>query len=321
MIATPLDHFQRFQQKDEIKAQFSEDIRHVINGGYGKGSSARGDSVGTRSSRAGVRNHSPGLAAGAALALGSTARQPSQDAYNAAREIKERARGQGCPWDDHSAFRREGSTGSLGFGAGLGSEEPRGRGGTAARGGTPTRSMTPSRRPPNLQEAYDAAGAAARSLGKQNRDQQTRIFSAAPFDAPEAAMPSSTYAAASEALVAGPRGGKTVLPSGRTVPEGAPDQMHSYTDAKREAVSNRTRMAGMDGLISGNYLLGEGKTAIPVGRSGKPPPVGGLMPQAQLKAQLDGLGRPSEERAAYLNAQVMSEACRERNTAPRMHFC
>jgi len=337
-VSSPLDHFNRFQQKDDLKAQFSEDIRHVMHGGYGQGPSTRGDGiVGMSRARAAARNHSPGLAAGAALALGSTSRTSSQDPHSAARGFKERARGHACPFDDHSAFRREGSCGSLGLDA---AELARGSRGAGAR------SMTPSRRPPPMEDAY-AAGAAARNLGRQNREQQTRIFSSAPFDAPEVALPTSTYAAAaSDSLAAcggggcgaggGARSGATpgATPSGacaRTLlgraggaaPAGAPEQLPCYSDARREAAGHKARMQhGVDGLIAGNYLQGEGRTGAPVGRSGKPPLLAGgeLLPQAKMKAQMDGLGRPSEERAAYLNAQVMGEAASLRNNS-RLHFC
>lgn len=320
---TPLDFLQKMEKRDDMKAQFSEDIRDCFKGGYGKGSSSQGDGVGTRTTRSrGVRNHSPGLAAAASLAMGSTARANSEDPRSIARQNKEKARGQGCPFDDHNAFRSETGGGVYDpIVGGPNAEEPRGHMGTARSGGG-ARSLTPSR----SHEAF----ALARNAGKQNRDQQNKIFSAAPWDAPERAWAPSSYAAASEGIVAAAAGtapgqtlanGKTLLPTGRTVPVGAPEQSHNYTDAKREAASNRTRMAGQNGIIAGSYLLTEGKTAVPVGRSGKPPPAGGLLPQAMLKAQMDGLGAPSQDRAAFLNAQVMSEACRARNNNSLLHFC
>lgn len=303
-LASPLDHFEKFQQKADIQAQFSEDMRHVMTGLTG--SSSRGDGIGTRNMR-GMRtmSHSPGLGAAAALALGSTARFPSVDSKDPstiAREVRDRGRGQSCPFDDHSAFRREGSTHSLGLG-----ETARGR--TAGRTASPLAQR-------QQREAYEAS----KSEGKQIRDRGTRVFGNSPFDAPEKALPLSSYAAAAEAVAAGTTGMKTMLPGERKPPVGAPTQRPDYSEAKHAAVENRQRMAGTNGLLAGNYLTGESRTSVPVGKSGKPPPAGGLLPQAMLKAQMDKLP-VNQERAAFLNAKVMSEACRSRNSNSLLHFC
>merc|ERR1719203_995533 len=74
-LATPLDHFNRFNRREQLDSQFTEDIKQVIQGGYG----ARSDNVGVSSGRA--------------------------------RGVRARSRGSGCPFDDHGAFvrRDEGS--------------------------------------------------------------------------------------------------------------------------------------------------------------------------------------------------------------------
>lgn len=297
-LATPLDHFQRFAKKQEIEAQFSEDIRHVIQGGYGSGTSSRGDGVGCVGRR-GVRAHSPGLAAGAALALGAT-RHPGPEQPLACGSAPERAWGvqrkeqSRCPFDDHSAFMRSSASG-LGSGGG---EDA-----LTLKPPTPTQQQQ--------REAYEAS----KTVGKKNRDLQTRVFAAAPFDTPESALPSSTYRSSSEAAAAS-HGAPGISASGGAVL----DQMQTYSDSRREAASNRSRMTGTDGLLAGNYLLGEGRTAVPIGRSSKPPQREKLLPQAMFKAQMDGLGRPSDDRTAYLNAKVLSEACRDRNQGSLLQF-
>eukprot|EP00405_Crypthecodinium_cohnii_P039187 CAMPEP_0206545196 /NCGR_PEP_ID=MMETSP0325_2-20121206/11990_1 /ASSEMBLY_ACC=CAM_ASM_000347 /TAXON_ID=2866 /ORGANISM="Crypthecodinium cohnii, Strain Seligo" /LENGTH=234 /DNA_ID=CAMNT_0054044131 /DNA_START=94 /DNA_END=795 /DNA_ORIENTATION=+ len=110
---TPLDLYQKSTQKQDIQAQFSEDIRHVINGGYGDQS--RGDNVGCSTRRSGMRARSPGLAAGAALTLGGVAAagqtagsnfSGASDTHDIARQLRERNRGSGCPFDDHLAFEK-----------------------------------------------------------------------------------------------------------------------------------------------------------------------------------------------------------------------
>lgn len=283
---TPLEHFNRFCQKQQAEAQFCEDIRHVINGGGSLG--GYGDDVGVAGRQRGMRARSPGLAAGAALALGCGAapggqvRLPHQEASDIARQLKERSRGSGCPFDDHSAFSRQGAASPWSSTV----EEP-------------SRLLQPSA-PSQQREAFEAS----RSVGRRNRDAQTKIGSTAPWDAPETSIPMSSYTAAARGAFI----------------EEAPAAPAGYSEARREAATNRSRMAGSDGIISGGYLQGDGRGA-PVGRSTRPPPQpAGLLPQAMLKAQMDNLGPVSKDRAAYLNSKVMSEACRERNTSVRFQL-
>mmetsp|Transcript_47426 Transcript_47426/g.135985 ORF Transcript_47426/g.135985 Transcript_47426/m.135985 type:complete len:284 (+) Transcript_47426:97-948(+) len=279
-MASPLDHFNRFNQKQQHEASFSEDIRNVITGGYGM---SRGDNVGVIRQR-GVRARSPGLAAGAALTLGggggSTGQLPCAEANEVAKQNKERSRGNSCPFDDHSAFaRREANAPPW------------------AREEEPSRIMKPPS-PKEGRQAYEAS----RNEGKRFRDSQQKVGSVAPWDAPETAVPVSSYAVASQGVAS------TSAPA-------------ASVEARREASTNRSRMKGADDLITGGYLLGESRVAAPVGRSGRPPAAPDrMLPQAMLKAQMDGLGPVSQDRAAYLNAKVMNEACRERNTNARLHL-
>lgn len=270
---TPLDHFNRYNAKQELDAQFTEDIRRVIGGQGGTGSKPRGDDVGRAR---GVRARSPGLAAGAALSLGAPVNSSSAcaEAYNFARQMKERAMGTGCPFDDHAAFvSREGPP-------------------AAHAHETVSSLVTPS----EMRQAFDSA----HSVGRRNRESQQKIGSAAPFDAPERSMPASSYRAAAEEATSG--------------------EPSAFADLKREAVQNRNRMAGQSDLISGGYLNGESKVSPPVGRSHGPPQVEKPLPQAILKAQMDNMGTLSQGQAAFLNAKVMSEAFRERNTRGRIQF-
>lgn len=320
-LASPLDHFNRFAEKQRIEEQFTEDIRRVIHGGHAgsdnaargfAGSASRGDSAGAASRGRGMRARSPGLAAGAALALtgglgssgtgggtaavgGADAQSAAADSHSIARKVKEHARGSGCPWDDHSAFMRRGDASPMGRTP----EEP-------------SRLLQPLM-PKQQRDAFQDA----RSVGRRNRDDQQKIGAAAPFDAPEKAFPLSTYSAASHAVSASCGAG--VVPGGCG---GAPAADHSqaYADMRREAISNKARMAGTDNLLAGNYLQTEGRTSVPVGRSSRPPQPERLLPQAMLKVQMDGLGAVSAEQAACLNARIMNEACRDRNTSVRLQL-
>eukprot|EP00405_Crypthecodinium_cohnii_P014974 CAMPEP_0206454104 /NCGR_PEP_ID=MMETSP0324_2-20121206/20943_1 /ASSEMBLY_ACC=CAM_ASM_000836 /TAXON_ID=2866 /ORGANISM="Crypthecodinium cohnii, Strain Seligo" /LENGTH=283 /DNA_ID=CAMNT_0053924523 /DNA_START=87 /DNA_END=935 /DNA_ORIENTATION=+ len=278
---TPLDLYQKSTQKQDIQAQFSEDIRHVINGGYGDQS--RGDNVGCSTRRSGMRARSPGLAAGAALTLGGVAAagqtagsnfSGASDTHDIARQLRERNRGSGCPFDDHLAFEKHQNSRPWAT-----SEEP------------VRHIRAPS--PAAAQEAY----AGARAVGRRNREAQLKIGSTAPFDAPETSFPESSYGAAAAGVAA----------TAAQVAAGAPT---SFVEAQKEAAANRRRMAGTDNLLAGGYIQGDMRTAAPVGRSSKPPPAPErMLPQAMLKAQMDNLGPVDQDRAAYLNSKVLGEAC------------
>merc|ERR1719231_2210607 len=105
MGVDPCAYFSRFEAKQAHREQFTEDIGKIISGQQGGGY----NSVGTVTLRgsAGSRTRSPGLAAGAALALGaeSTAYvNPCAEARAARLQAVERSRGSSCPFDNHAAF-------------------------------------------------------------------------------------------------------------------------------------------------------------------------------------------------------------------------
>lgn len=210
--------------------------------------------------------------------------------------MKEQARGSGCPWDDHSAFmRRSASMDCPLLAARAASAEP----------SRLLRPLTPSEQ----REAYEQA----RSGGRRIRDEQTKIGAAAPWDAPERALPLSTYGAASQAVASRGAGGSEN--GGGEVDHHAQE----WADQRREAVVNKARMAGNRNILAGNYLMGEGR-APPVGRSSRPPMPEKLLPQAMLKVQMDGLDSISAGQAACLNARVMFEACRDKSVHARLEL-
>jgi len=94
MLPTDVYH-NSYLQKQALKQQFSEDIRHVIHGGGSSGPPGR----------SGSQNRSSSLSAGAALALGAC-RQARSEANDAASRNKEQATKSSCPFDTHEPFQR-----------------------------------------------------------------------------------------------------------------------------------------------------------------------------------------------------------------------
>jgi hypothetical protein len=166
-MVDPTIHFSRFMDRQQRAEQFTEDIRKVIHG-----------STPTTHTAASSRTRSPGLAAGAALALGGgygpTPAEATADARAACRQAAERARRSECPFDDHRAF-----------GASVADREPR-----------------PRHTPPRPPEAA-AAHHAALQLRKQNREMQQKIGAGSPWDAPESGPMKSSTGLTSQALGAG----------------------------------------------------------------------------------------------------------------------
>lgn len=260
----PAAYFDRFQQKQQRSEQFTEDIRKVM---YGSGTS-------------GTRTTSPGLRAGAALALsgygaGSTnsAAEAHVEARAACRKAVERARSTTCPWDDHRAF-----------GASPADIAPR-----------------PRHTPPKAPEARTALEM-AQQMGRHNRDHQQKIGAGAPWDAPESGAVPSHGSGASAYQQAAMIAGNSVA--------------SNYGDAAAEALRFRKRMQeGSQDLIAGNYLQGEGSAAARRRNQSLPPPGKMLLPEAQMKLQYDGgsIKSLNHNRAEYLNARVLAESNRERN--------
>jgi hypothetical protein len=143
-----------YLQKQAIKQQFSEDIRHVIHGG---------GSSGGQSGRTGSQIRSSSLSAGASLALGAC-RQARAESIDAASRNKAFATRSSCPFDNHEAFQRR---------------EP---------SMAPTSSLQASTvllNPEDRQESTKLLQQ-VKDQGKHNRDIGQKVGAPAPFDTPEA---------------------------------------------------------------------------------------------------------------------------------------
>jgi len=139
-----------YLQKQSIKQQFSEDIRHVIHGG------------GSASGYTGAQVRSSSLSAGAALALGPRL-QAKAESNEAAARNKAFALRSSCPFDNHEQFqRREASlppTSSLQASSAL---------------------LNPEDRQENSRLIQQI-----KEQGKYNRDVAQKFGAPAPFDTPE----------------------------------------------------------------------------------------------------------------------------------------
>jgi len=152
----PCDVFKRFLDKQQRLDQFSENMHKVVHTGPGESAGSRG--ARTPKGAAG-RTRSPGLAAGAVLALsgGSTPAEVHAEAHAARLQSVGHARRRDCPFDDHSAF-----------GAKAGELGPR-----------------PQHLPAPGVEQAQMVLQTSKSLGRQIRDHQRKIGHGAPWDAPE----------------------------------------------------------------------------------------------------------------------------------------
>jgi hypothetical protein len=266
----------RFVDKQRRDEQFSEDMKKVMYGGgtqSGSGRAPAGTSAG--------RTRSPGLAAGAALALGGlqSAAEAHSEARAQCRQAVEYARRQACPFDDHAAF-----------------------------GASPADRTAPVRAPLLEQQEVNAAVRDARNTGKYNRDIQQKVGAGAPFDAPETSFGSS----------AGSLKSRT---SGRFAAPPAIPQMsvaETALGARTEAAANKTRMRGCEDLLGG-YLPDKAPQQQARRNNSLPPRPerDTLLPEAMFKLQYDGgcLRDLNTDKSAYLNSKVSMEANRERNRA------
>lgn len=171
----PAAIFGQFLDRQQRIDQFSEDMKKVVHSGPGAGSSSScGPRLRTPASAAN-RTRSPGLAAGAALALsgGSTAAEVHAESHAQRRQAMDYARRRDCPFDDHTAF-----------GAKAGELGPR-----------PPQMPTPAARDARM------VTEASKAMGRQNRDLQTRVGAGAPWDAPERGPACSSSIAAGGAAV------------------------------------------------------------------------------------------------------------------------
>lgn len=273
----PLSYYSRCKDSQLRREQFTEDIRKVIHTGPAAGNG--GAPEGNRSS---VRNRSPGLAAGAALALSSSggfasARNAAQVATAASRaerkQALERARKIECPFDTHAAL-----------------------GANAIDWSRPDR--CPQGAAPDAAQARSAAHKSGQHMGKHNRDLQQRIGAGAPFDAPWA----------------------TDYERGANERAASPCRTRLFAEAQAEAMRNKSRMKGCQDLVAGNYLLGETTTSSK--RASSLPPKGplpsmALLPEAQMHVACGGgcLAALSHDKVAYLNSRVLADANRDRGLA------
>lgn len=179
-MADPMAVFSQFMDRQQRGDQFTQDIHKVMFPG-GSDSSCpsrtRALTGAAQPMQSATRTRSPGLAAGAALALGgsSSAADVHADAHAARRRAVEYARKRDCPFDDHSMFAE----------------------GVAE---IPHRSQhVPPLAPGDARLAHQAAN----SIGRHNRDLQQKIGAGSPFDAPECGPVKSSSAAMSAAVAAG----------------------------------------------------------------------------------------------------------------------
>jgi len=275
----------KFLDRQQRNHQFSEDMRSVMYGGSVLANNLQKDRTGGAAGR--VR--SPGLAAGAALALGATpssAHEVHAEAHAQCRQAIEHSRRQTCPFDDHSAF-----------------------------GASVADRQRHARMPVLDQDDVAAASKDARNLGKYNRDISHKTGAGAPFDAPC----DIDYTGGSMRTV-------PAAPSGRR--SGAPPAMplsEAVGGARAEAVANRTRMRGTRDLLGGYVNPWEQKEQQAPRNSSLPPRApnrGDLLPQALMKVQFDGgsVKGITCAQTAYLNSKVLGEANRDRNVAGRINL-
>lgn len=283
----------KFLDRQKRQEQFSEDMRRVMYNGPGGAPVAGGGTVAPTRGGAAGRVRSPGLAAGAALALGgaaTTAAECHSEARDQCRQAVERSRRQTCPFDDHSAF-----------------------------GACAADRAAPVRVPVLEQEDVTAATNAARNLGKYNRDIGQKIGAGAPFDAPFADMFASGASAPAGRSGGGRRGGAPPA-----MPPAMPATLaDSSAEVRAAAVANRTRMRGSQDLLGGYVLPGQEEQEKQNRRNVNLPPrptlnVGrDLLPQAMMKLQYDGgsVKGLTCARSEYLNSKILFEANRDRNMA------
>lgn len=251
-------YFDKQVQKQQRDEQFSQDIKKILHTG-----------VATN------RTSSPGLRAGARLALRGYQPTPAEvaaEARMACQQASQRNRGV-CPFDDHSAF-----------GASAADREAQPRHGPLATA--------------DAHRTHQEAQASRR----QNRQAQQKIGAGTPWDAPETAPCTSCFQAAQQqaALAAGgPLGARTT----------------AHQEAMAEAKRYRDRMHGSQDLIAGNYWLGDSLAAArnqclpPPGKALTP---GAHM---KLQYDGGSLQTLTHERAEYLNSRVLAENNRARNEA------
>lgn len=263
----------RFLDRQKRTEQFTEDIRKVIHGDGG-----------TRIlPPAANRARSPGLAAGAALALGGTsagdAHMANAESRAACRKATERSRGTTCPFDNHVAF-----------------------------GASPADMQSaPWQLLPHSQQDARLAHQQAASMRSHNRDIQQKVGAGAPFDAPECYVPSIGSTALAQQAVMG-------------ASQSAAAASDARQEALRNKARMR---GSQDLIAGNYIVGDSGRQPVGRRDSGGlPPRPPDLMPQAQMKLQYDGgsVAGLTAHRAEYLNARVLAESNQFRNESRSLQF-
>jgi len=272
--------------KQALKNQFSEDMRKVMY--TGAGGPVAG--VGTRSTAgAASRARSPGLAAGAALALGGATSAAAADCRLEAREQCRQAvdysRRSTCPFDDHSAF-----------------------------GANADDRAKQARLPAHDRGDVAQSVKEARELGKYNRDIGHKTGAGSPFDAPF----DDTYATSANSIGVAATAGRRKCGQPLPMPSGAsPVLADAIGDSRAEAAAHRNRNRGTSDLLGGYEFNPQYPLQEVRGRSKNlpPRPNEALMPEAFFKVQYDGgsVKGITQFRTEYLNSKVLEEANKNRN--------
>jgi len=272
--------------KQALKNQFSEDMRKVMYTGV----SGPVAGVGTRSTAgSGTRARSPGLAAGAALALGAAAptaaAESRSDAREQCRQAVEYSRRSTCPFDDHSAF-----------------------------GANADDRAKQARLPVHDQDDVAQSVKDARNLGKYNRDIGHKTGAGSPFDAPF----DDTYATSANCIGGSAPAGRRRCGQPLPMPQGgSPILAEAVSESRSEAAAHRNRNRGTSDLLGGYEFIPQRPVQEGRGRNNNlpPRPADQLMPEAFFKLQYDGgsVKGLTQSGAEYRNSKCLEEANKVRN--------
>lgn len=286
----PAAVFGRFLDRQSRAEQFSEEIGKVVHSsanGIGSGGNCLSR---TPAAAAAGRNRSPGLAAGAALALtgGATPSEAYAEAHAARRQSVQYARRRDSPFDDHSKFGA--MAGELG--------------------------RRHQHLPPPLPGEAASVHAASKLLGREIRSRQEKVGAGAPFDAPEHGRSASTGCLAAS----------TAAAAAAATPEARADAHSEMVRNKLRMRGTKDLIFGCGATGSDN--AGCSGTVAAQMRSNSLLPRGGslpprmstetnLLPQAHFRLQYEGGSAVGlcGTKATYLNSAVMNEDNRFRNGA------
>lgn len=276
----PIDVYHNgYLQKQAIKSQFSEDIRHVIHGG-GSASGPTG--------RTGSQVRSSSLSAGASLALGSRL-QARAESVDAAARNKAFALKSSCPFDNHEQFqRREPSL-------------------------PPTSSLQASSallNPEDRQE-HTKLIQQVQEQGKFNRDHGQKVGAPAPFDTPET---QDQFSSGSRGRLGRP----PCMPSAVNTEAFVDARNEALRNRKQNAHASTNLISG-DYLEYRDDGIGKRKTQMsksaPVGAEFINPSGPAMMKMRFDNVDIAGA---DQSRMAYYNAATMREEARARNVQTRL---